>query len=228
MRGPAHRADASARSCSGASAGTNIGVHVSAYIRACDRPSGWARSSRSSQPTAPSRSPRSRRGSASPRPRSGATSSCSRSSACSRGPTAAPSRRACCTSCRSATRRATPPGREAPHRARGGRAGRRRDAVGLTGGTTCTEVARALVDRQRLTVVTNALNIAGELAVRPNLKLVVTGGTARPESYELVGPLAERALAELHLDSRRRRRRDRRRRRAAPPTTRSRRTPTAR
>jgi DeoR family transcriptional regulator, aga operon transcriptional repressor len=73
-------------------------------------------------------------------------------------------------------------------------------AVGLTGGTTCTEVAREIVDRERLTVVTNALNIASELAVRPNLKLVVTGGTARPESYELVGPLAEQSLAGLHLD----------------------------
>jgi DeoR family transcriptional regulator of aga operon len=73
-------------------------------------------------------------------------------------------------------------------------------AIGLTGGTTCTELARAIVDRQRLTVVTNALNIASELAVRPNLKLVVTGGTARPESYELVGPLAEASLAGLHLD----------------------------
>ena len=73
-------------------------------------------------------------------------------------------------------------------------------AVGLTGGTTCTEVARELVDRERITVVTNALNIASELAVRPNLKLVVTGGTARPESYELVGPLAEQSLAGLHLD----------------------------
>jgi len=73
-------------------------------------------------------------------------------------------------------------------------------AVGLTGGTTCTEVARELVERGRLTVVTNALNIAGELAVRPNLKLVVTGGTARPESYELVGPMAEQTLAQLQLD----------------------------
>ncbi|MEX0650852.1 MAG: alkaline phosphatase, partial [Actinomycetota bacterium] len=71
--------------------------------------------------------------------------------------------------------------------------------VGLTGGTTTTEVARELLDRAGLTVVTNALNIAGELAIRSDLKLVVTGGTARPESYELVGPLAERALAEMHL-----------------------------
>jgi DeoR family transcriptional regulator of aga operon len=74
-------------------------------------------------------------------------------------------------------------------------------AVGLTGGTTTTEVARMLVDRQRLTVVTNALNIASELAIRPNLNLVVTGGWARSESYELVGPLAERTLAGLNLDT---------------------------
>ena len=73
-------------------------------------------------------------------------------------------------------------------------------AIGLTGGTTTTEVARVLVDRQRLTVVTNALNIASEMAVRPNLKLVVTGGVARAESYELVGPIAEASLEGLNLD----------------------------
>jgi DeoR family transcriptional regulator, aga operon transcriptional repressor len=73
-------------------------------------------------------------------------------------------------------------------------------AIGLTGGTTTTEVARALVDRPHLTVVTNALNIAAEIAVRPNLKLVVTGGVARAESYELVGPIAEASLQGLNLD----------------------------
>src|SRR5437762_2056441 len=74
------------------------------------------------------------------------------------------------------------------------------EAIGLTGGTTTTEVARVLVERQRLTVVTNALNIASELAVRPNLKLVVTGGVARAESYELVGPIAEASLDGINLD----------------------------
>jgi DeoR family transcriptional regulator of aga operon len=72
--------------------------------------------------------------------------------------------------------------------------------VGLTGGTTTTEVARSLRDRRGITVVTNALNIAAELAVRPNLKLLVTGGVARPESYELVGPLADRTLDEVNID----------------------------
>jgi DeoR family transcriptional regulator, aga operon transcriptional repressor len=71
--------------------------------------------------------------------------------------------------------------------------------VGLTGGTTTTEVARRIAGR-RLTVVTNALNIAAELAVRPNLKLLVTGGVARPASYELVGPLADATLDELNID----------------------------
>ena len=72
--------------------------------------------------------------------------------------------------------------------------------VGLNGGTTTTEVARALAGRSAITVVTNALNIASELAIRADVKLVVTGGTARTESYELVGPVAERALEGINLD----------------------------
>ena len=83
--------------------------------------------------------------------------------------------------------------------------------VGLNGGTTTTEVARALVLRTDLgdgasdgspqvTVVTNALNIAHELAVRPHVKLVVTGGVVRSQSYELVGPLAMPTLERLMLD----------------------------
>lgn len=72
--------------------------------------------------------------------------------------------------------------------------------VGFTGGTTSTEVARELSEKEGLTVVTNALNIASELAVRSNLKLVVPGGVARAASYELVGPIGATALAGLNLD----------------------------
>jgi DeoR family transcriptional regulator of aga operon len=71
--------------------------------------------------------------------------------------------------------------------------------VGLTGGSTATELARALVDRRGITVVTNAINIAAELATRPQITLVVIGGVARP-SYEMVGPAAERMLDNYHLD----------------------------
>jgi len=48
--------------------------------------------------------------------------------------------------------------------------------------------------------VTNALNIAAELAVRSHIELVVCGGSARSESYELVGPLAELTLQHINLD----------------------------
>ncbi|MEV5708513.1 DeoR/GlpR family DNA-binding transcription regulator [Actinoallomurus sp. NPDC052274] len=74
-------------------------------------------------------------------------------------------------------------------------------AVGLGGGTTVTELARILGASARpLKVITNALNIAGELSVRPAIDLVVTGGSVRSASYELVGPLAEQALAGINLD----------------------------
>jgi DeoR family transcriptional regulator of aga operon len=81
--------------------------------------------------------------------------------------------------------------------------------VGMNGGTTTTEAARALAvradltgpgDGAGLTVVTNALNIAYELAVRPHIKTVVTGGVARASSYELTGPLATGILDRLNLD----------------------------
>lgn len=72
--------------------------------------------------------------------------------------------------------------------------------VGLTGGTTTTEVARAICEQPDLTIVTNALNIASELAIRSNLKLIVPGGVARSKSYELVGPMAEANLASMNLD----------------------------
>ena len=81
--------------------------------------------------------------------------------------------------------------------------------VGLNGGTTLTEVARALAvradlngtgDGSQLTVVTNALNIANELLVRPRMKIVVAGGVVRPQSYELVGPLGGALLREVSLD----------------------------
>jgi DeoR family transcriptional regulator, aga operon transcriptional repressor len=72
--------------------------------------------------------------------------------------------------------------------------------VGLTGGTTTTEVGRMLVHRSELTVVTNAINIAAELAVRPNVRLIVSGGVARAASYELVGPLADSVLGQLNVE----------------------------
>ena len=72
-------------------------------------------------------------------------------------------------------------------------------AVGIGGGTTTQHVARALAGRPGLTVVTNAINIAAELAGKP-IRIIVTGGELRANTYELVGPLAEPTASQLHLD----------------------------
>ncbi|MFD9943956.1 DeoR/GlpR family DNA-binding transcription regulator [Nonomuraea sp. NPDC059023] len=77
--------------------------------------------------------------------------------------------------------------------------------IGLNGGTTTSELARTLATRSTLesgfTIVTNALNIASELTVRQHVKIVVTGGVARQQSYELIGPLAGGVLDQVTLDA---------------------------
>lgn len=86
-----------------------------------------------------------------------------------------------------------------------------RSVVGFNGGTTTTEVARSLSSRadlaegetgalNSLTVVTNALNIASDLAVRRQLKVVVIGGVIRPHSFELVGHFARPVIEAMTID----------------------------
>lgn len=77
--------------------------------------------------------------------------------------------------------------------------------VGLSGGTTTTAIAAALAAREDLaagglTVVTNAVNIAAQLAMRPEFKVVVTGGVIHASSFELVGPFVEQLLTGIRLD----------------------------
>jgi len=71
--------------------------------------------------------------------------------------------------------------------------------VGFTGGSTTSEIARELSGRHDLVVVTNALNIAAEMAAKPRVRVVVSGGVARSQSTELVGPWAESALAQATI-----------------------------
>lgn len=69
----------------------------------------------------------------------------------------------------------------------------------LDSGTTTTAIARALRQFQRLTVITNAVNIAAELT-NTDFEVILTGGTLRKNSFSLVGPLAEEFLREIHAD----------------------------
>ena len=66
--------------------------------------------------------------------------------------------------------------------------------LAVCGGTTTTEVIRALRRRTGLTVITNALPLAAEAAAWSNIRVVITGGLVRAHSLEAVGPLSEGAF----------------------------------
>lgn len=76
------------------------------------------------------------------------------------------------------------------------------ETIMLDSGTTTAEIARLLPRRKlrSLTVITNALNVAMEVAAQPNVRLILIGGILRQMSYSLVGPHAEQILQGLHAD----------------------------
>jgi DeoR family transcriptional regulator of aga operon len=51
------------------------------------------------------------------------------------------------------------------------------ETIGLTAGTTTTQIGRALRHRRGISIVTNALNIGMELCNQPALKTMLTGGS---------------------------------------------------
>src|SRR6202158_1971536 len=69
----------------------------------------------------------------------------------------------------------------------------------LDSGTTTTAIARGCRQLRGLTVITNATNIAAELA-GSNVEVILTGGSLRKNSFSLVGPLAEESLRKLNAD----------------------------
>ena len=73
-------------------------------------------------------------------------------------------------------------------------------AVAIGGGSTTADVARQLTCRRHLTIVTNALTTAFEVASHPNLQVIMTGGIVRSSSFELVGGLADNAFNGIHVN----------------------------
>lgn len=54
-------------------------------------------------------------------------------------------------------------------------------------------------DIKNLVVITNAINIAAEVA-GTNIEVILTGGMLRKNSFSLVGPVAEQSLRQLSAD----------------------------
>jgi len=76
------------------------------------------------------------------------------------------------------------------------------ETIILDSGTTTAEIARELtrLKLRSLTVITNALNIAVELATQPQIRVIMIGGILRHISCSTVGPPAEQMLRGLHAD----------------------------
>jgi DeoR/GlpR family transcriptional regulator of sugar metabolism len=74
------------------------------------------------------------------------------------------------------------------------------DSIGLDIGTTTLEVARNLVDRHNLTIITPSFIIAQLLSEQAGIRLILTGGILRPGELSLVGNLAERVFQEFFID----------------------------
>jgi DeoR/GlpR family transcriptional regulator of sugar metabolism len=68
----------------------------------------------------------------------------------------------------------------------------------LDAGTSTLELARALRARTDVTIATNSVPIAVELATGP--RLILTGGTVKEVTLALVGPLAELSIEQMHVD----------------------------
>lgn len=73
------------------------------------------------------------------------------------------------------------------------------DTIILDSGTTCLEIARHIM-LQKITVITNSIDIASELSVKENVELIVAGGSLRINTRAMVGRITENILNNFRVD----------------------------
>ncbi len=74
------------------------------------------------------------------------------------------------------------------------------DTIVLDSGSTTTEIAKNLIGRRGITVITNALNIALILGAEPGIDVIVTGGEFKPPTLSLTGQKAATFFEDIHVD----------------------------
>jgi len=74
------------------------------------------------------------------------------------------------------------------------------DIVAVSAGTTTTQLARALKLRRDVTIVTNAVNIAMELARSATLRVLLTGGYVSGSWFSVLGPASLETIAKIDID----------------------------
>lgn len=73
------------------------------------------------------------------------------------------------------------------------------DTIILDSGSTTSLLAKEIKNMQRVTVITNAMNIANEL-IHTDVKVILIGGSLLKETSTLVGPLADDVLRKITAD----------------------------
>lgn len=71
------------------------------------------------------------------------------------------------------------------------------DQIFLDSGTTTFEMAPMLKNRRRISVIANSTRLAEELAVAPEVAVIMLGGQYRADRMDTVGPLAMSTLEQL-------------------------------
>ena len=75
------------------------------------------------------------------------------------------------------------------------------ETVGLTAGTTTTHIGRSLRHRDKIQVITNAINIGMELCNQPGIRTYLTGGVVPwAWSFSLTGNAALTFLDNVYMD----------------------------
>jgi DeoR family transcriptional regulator of aga operon len=75
------------------------------------------------------------------------------------------------------------------------------ETIGLTAGTTTTYIGRSLRHREKIQVITNALNIGMELCNQPGIRTYLTGGVVPwAWSFSLTGHAALTFLDNVYMD----------------------------
>lgn len=74
------------------------------------------------------------------------------------------------------------------------------ETVFLESGRTTLQLARCLLEKRHIMVVTNGVHIALEFYGSDDIDVFLTGGDIRKETDSLVGPYADRCLEEIRVD----------------------------
>src|SRR5579859_2042454 len=75
------------------------------------------------------------------------------------------------------------------------------ETIGLSAGTTTTHIGRSLRHREKIQVITNAINIGMELCNQPGVRTYLTGGVIPwAWSFSLTGNAAIEFLDDVYMD----------------------------